>query len=188
MLWLDPGLARGTLRFLAAHQAQGVDPVTSAQPGKILHERRRGEMARLHEVPFGRYYGTVDATPLFVMLAGMYHDRTGDLNTVRELWPSVRAALDWIDRYGDRDGDGFVEWASAAPFGLLAAVLGIDFDPHSGHVIFRHPRLPDPLDQVRIRNLRIGSGAIEILLRRYGRDVAVNVLDKTGAVEVEVLL
>jgi glycogen debranching enzyme len=79
-------------------------------------------------------------------------------------------------------------WASAAPFGLLAAVLGIDFDPHLGHLIFRHPRLPDPIDQVRIRNLRIGSGAIEILLRRYGRDVAVNVLDKTGAVEVEVLL
>jgi glycogen debranching enzyme len=79
-------------------------------------------------------------------------------------------------------------WASAAPFGLLSAVLGIDFDPRSGHVIFRHPRLPDPIDQVCIRNLRIGSGAIEILLRRYGRDVAVNVLDKTGPVEVEVLL
>jgi hypothetical protein len=73
-------------------------------------------------------------------------------------------------------------------FWPFAAVLGIAFDPYSGHVIFRHPRLPDPIDQVRIRNLRIGSGTIEILLRRYGRDVAVNVLDKTGGVEVEVLL
>jgi glycogen debranching enzyme len=411
MLWLDPGLARGALRFLAMHQATAMDAATRAEPGKILHEMRHSEMARLREVPFGRYYGTVDATPLFVMLAGMYQRRTGDLDTLRELWPNVRAALEWIDRHGDRDGDGFVEhtgdpqglanqgwrdsgdavfhddgtlaqgpialcevqgyayaakrhgahlarllgeqqfaetlqrsaadlqqrfeqafwmedrdyyamaldgekracrvrcssaghlllsgivsperaailshallsreffsgwgirtiasgeacynpvsyhngsiwphdnaitaiglaryghmaealrvfkalfdaaahmdmrrlpelfcgfhrhaergptqypvacipqaWASAAPFGLISAALGIDFDSQAGHVLFRHPRLPEPIEHVRIRNLRVGSGCIDVLLRRYGRDVAVNVLEKTGPIDVEVLL
>ncbi|HEX7054979.1 MAG TPA: amylo-alpha-1,6-glucosidase [Burkholderiales bacterium] len=411
MLWLDPELARGALRFLAAHQAKEVDRAACAEPGKILHEMRESEMARLREVPFGRYYGSVDATPLFVMLAGMYHRRTGDLATVLELWPNLRAALDWIERYGDRDGDGFVEyasdpnglanqgwrdsgdavfhedgtlasgpialcevqgyvysarrhgahlarllgeaklaeelersaadlqqrfdarfwmpergyyalaldgekrpcrvrcssaghllltgivpreraatlarallsrefftgwgirtiasgeacynpvayhngsiwphdnaiiamglaryghiaeamaifkglfdaaahmdlrrlpelfcgfhrhnergptqypvacvpqaWASAAPFGLVAAVLGIDFDPAARRVLFRHPRLPDSIEHVRIRKLRVGDGSIDVLLRRYGRDVAVNVLEKTGPLDVEVLL
>jgi glycogen debranching enzyme len=411
MLWLDPELARGALRFLAAHQAKEVDRATSAEPGKIVHEIRHSEMARLREVPFGRYYGSVDATPLFVMLAGMYYGRTGDLETLRALWPSVRAALEWTEHYGDRDGDGFVEyvadphglanqgwrdsgdavfredgtlargpialcevqgyvyaarrhgarlarllgephlaealersasdlqqrferafwmedrgfyalaldgdkracrvrcssaghllftgivaaersaalarallsreffsgwgirtiassepcynpvsyhngsiwphdnaiialglaryghsaealrifkalfdtaahmdlrrlpelfcgfhrhtergptqypvacipqaWASAAPFGLLGAVLGVDFDPQAGRVLFHHPRLPEPIEHVRIRNLRVGSGSIDVLLRRYDRDVAVNVLEKTGPVDVEVLL
>ena len=67
----------------------------------------------LGEVPFRRYYGSVDATPLFVMLAGAYLERTDDLETVRRLWPHIEAALDWIDRYGDRDGDGFVEYGTA---------------------------------------------------------------------------
>jgi glycogen debranching enzyme len=80
---------------------------------------RHGEMARLGEVPFGLYYGTVDATPLFVMLAGMYLERTGDLATIQELWPNITAALNWIDRYGDCDGDGFVEYARADANGLV---------------------------------------------------------------------
>jgi glycogen debranching enzyme len=118
MLWVDPQIARGVLQTLAATQAIAVDPASDAQPGKILHEMRHGEMARLHEVPFGRYYGTVDATPLFVMLAGMYLERTGDLKTVREIWPNISAALQWIDGYGDLDGDGFVEYARARESGL----------------------------------------------------------------------
>src|SRR5204862_265800 len=81
-----------------------------APPSKILHEMREGEMAALREVPFGLYYGTVDATPLFVMLAGLYAERTGDDATVAELWPTIEAALAWIDGSGDRDGDGFVEY------------------------------------------------------------------------------
>ena len=76
-------------------------------------------MARLHEVPFGRYYGSVDATPLFVVLAGAYYERTGDLPFLRTLWPHVERALDWIDRYGDRDGDGFVEYARRSSVGLI---------------------------------------------------------------------
>jgi glycogen debranching enzyme len=119
MLWLDPSIARGVLARLAATQATSVDRNADAEPGKILHEARYGEMAALGEVPFGRYYGSVDATPLFVMLAGAYLERTDDVNTVRRLWPHIQAALDWIDCYGDRDGDGFVEYATRTDQGLV---------------------------------------------------------------------
>jgi glycogen debranching enzyme len=118
MLWLDPRVARGVLHRLAAYQAKVDDPASDAQPGKILHEMRDGEMAALREVPFGLYYGSVDATPLFVMLAGLYAERTGDDATIRELWPAIEAALAWIDGPGDADGDGFIEYYRATEQGL----------------------------------------------------------------------
>lgn len=118
MLWWSPEVARGVLRRLAAYQAKTVDPLADAQPGKILHEMRGGEMAALREVPFGLYYGSVDATPLFVLLAGLYAERTGDVETIAELWPAVEAALQWIDIWGDADGDGFVEYMRASDQGL----------------------------------------------------------------------
>ncbi len=118
MLWVDPEIAKGVLSFLAAAQATDVDPARDAEPGKILHEMRNGEMARLGEVPFGRYYGSADATPLFVMLMGEYFSRTGDVATVRRLWPNLKAALHWIDHYGDADGDGFVEYYRKRGSGL----------------------------------------------------------------------
>jgi glycogen debranching enzyme len=117
-LWADPTIAKGVLGFLAAEQATSVEPESDAEPGKILHEMRQGEMARLGEVPFARYYGSVDATPLFVMLAGEYFARTGDLGTIRALWPNITAALQWIDTYGDPDGDGFVEYQRQSATGL----------------------------------------------------------------------
>jgi glycogen debranching enzyme len=118
MLWLDPRVAQGVLQRLAAFQAKIDDPDSDAQPGKILHEMREGEMATLREVPFGLYYGSVDATPLFVMLAGLYAERTGDYATVEGLWPAIEAALAWIAGPGDADGDGFIEYYRATEQGL----------------------------------------------------------------------
>ncbi|CAA0096427.1 Uncharacterised protein [Starkeya nomas] len=119
MLWLDPAIARGVLLHLAANQATEFDPESDAEPGKILHEVRYGEMAELREVPFRRYYGSVDSTPLFVMLAGAYLERTGDIVTLRRLWPHIEAALRWIGTHGDRDGDGFVEYGRHTEEGLI---------------------------------------------------------------------
>ncbi|AFL49898.1 amylo-alpha-1,6-glucosidase [Sinorhizobium fredii] len=118
-LWLDPEIARGVLAHLAANQATDFDPLSDAEPGKILHEVRFGEMAELREVPFRRYYGSVDSTPLFVMLAGQYLQRTGDIATIRTIWPNIEAALKWIDDHGDRDGDGFVEYGRRTEEGLI---------------------------------------------------------------------
>jgi glycogen debranching enzyme len=118
-LWLRPNLARGVLAYLASTQAERVVPEEDAEPGKILHETRTGEMAALREMPFGRYYGSVDATPLFIVLAGAYFRRTGDEAFIRSLWSNIEAALAWIDRYGDRDGDGFIEYDRLSASGLL---------------------------------------------------------------------
>src|SRR5438105_4225906 len=117
-LWRDPIPARGVLAYLAANQAMSADAASDAEPGKILHEVRHGEMANLGEVPFRRYYGIIDSTPLFVMLAGAYVDRVGDVDVVKMLWPNVEQAIGWIDKYGDRDGDGFVEYHRRSPAGL----------------------------------------------------------------------
>jgi glycogen debranching enzyme len=119
LLWFDPTIARGVLRVLAGTQARETDREHAAQPGKIVHEMRQGEMAQLGEVPFGRYYGTVDATPLFVLLAGRYFARTGDRGTIEALWPHIEAALRWIDVDGDSDGDGFVEYVAIPGKGLF---------------------------------------------------------------------
>ncbi|MGE3260809.1 MAG: glycogen debranching N-terminal domain-containing protein [Bacteriovoracia bacterium] len=117
-LWANPEMSRGVLEFLARTQATENIPEADANPGKIVHEVREGEMAALKEIPFGRYYGSVDATPLFLVLAGEYYERTGDFELIRRLWPSLERALHWIETYGDLDGDGFVEYSSSAECGL----------------------------------------------------------------------
>jgi glycogen debranching enzyme len=118
-LWLRPGLARGVLSYLASTQAEDLVPEQDAEPGKILHETRNGEMARLGEMPFGRYYGGVDTTPLFILLAGAYIERSDDRAFGESLWPHIDRALCWIDNFGDRDGDGFIEYQRQAADGLL---------------------------------------------------------------------
>ena len=119
VLAVRPQVAIETLDVLAARQATEVDDERDAEPGKILHELRTGEMAATHELPFRPYYGSVDATPLWLILLGATYDWTGDRALVDRLWPNAMAALEWIDRWGDRDGDGFVEYGRRTDKGLL---------------------------------------------------------------------
>lgn len=118
MLWIDPSLAKGVLTYLASRQATEVDPFMDSAPGKIMHETRGGEMSALGEVPFGLYYGGVDTTCLFIALAGAYAERTGDLTTIRALWPNLIAAAGWMSDYGDSNGDGLIDYARGAETGL----------------------------------------------------------------------
>lgn len=118
-LWFYPDIARGVLSTLMALQATVTDIPSESEPGKILHEQRSGELAHTGEIPFTRYYGTIDATPLFLVLAGRYFQHTGDRAFLEQLWPSIEAALNWIDAYGDSDGDGFVEYRRKTDQGIV---------------------------------------------------------------------
>jgi len=117
-LWIYPELSKYVLKFLAATQAKKLNDLQDAEPGKIFHELRNGEMAQTGEIPFKLYYGSIDTTPLFIMLACMYYERTGDLDFMKEIWPNVKDAVEWIDKYGDADGDGFVEYKRKKKSGL----------------------------------------------------------------------
>jgi glycogen debranching enzyme len=117
-LWLDPQLAAGVLRFLASTQATETSAFRDSEPGKIMHEMRRGEMAHLREIPFGCYYGTVDATPLFLMLAGAYEARSGDRALIDEIWPHLLAAAQWIESRLDRSRTGFLDYVRGEKTGL----------------------------------------------------------------------
>jgi glycogen debranching enzyme len=118
MLLLTQTPARDTLRFLSRHQALSDDAVRDAEPGKILHELRSGELARAGYVPHSPYYGSIDATPLFILLAAEYFRWTADLELMVELQRPLEAALDWIAHHGDQDGDGFIEYQRRSPGGL----------------------------------------------------------------------
>ncbi|HET9695249.1 MAG TPA: amylo-alpha-1,6-glucosidase [Terriglobales bacterium] len=117
-LSLNPQLAMETLRVLAHYQGTEYNDWQDEEPGKILHEYREGEMTRSGEMPFGPYYGTIDATPLWLILLGETWNWTADEELVRELLPAAYKALDWIDKYGDFDGDGFVEYLRRSKKGL----------------------------------------------------------------------
>jgi glycogen debranching enzyme len=166
-------------------------------------------MARLGEVPFRRSYGTVDASPLYVMLAGKYFERTGDLATIEEIWPSIEAALQWCDRYGDRDGDGFIEYYRETDQGLanqgwkdshdsifhadgssaegpiaLCEVQGYvysaEFDHERNTIRFNRPTLPRFVDEIVLRRLRFGSSCFDIRIYQHGCDATINVLAREG--------
>lgn len=117
-LWFNPDISRGVLQYLADNQAKSFNDIQDAEPGKILHEIRMGEMTNTGELPYARYYGSSDSTPLFIMLAGRYLQRTGDLAFIETIWPHIKRALDWINMYGDMDGDGFVEYARKTEIGI----------------------------------------------------------------------
>jgi glycogen debranching enzyme len=117
-LMLNPDITRTTLEVLARFQADEVDTWRDAEPGKILHELRQGELASARIIPHSPYYGSVDSTPLWLLLLGTYYRWTDDLAFCRELLPNVERALQWIDQYGDLDGDGFLEYKRSSPRGL----------------------------------------------------------------------
>ncbi|HEX7027040.1 MAG TPA: amylo-alpha-1,6-glucosidase [Gammaproteobacteria bacterium] len=117
-LWIDADIARGVLMYLASTQSYEDDPERDAEPGKILHEVRQGEMAATGQIPFQLYYGSVDSTPLFIILAGAYYEHTADRVFIEHIWPNIERGLAWIDRYGDSDGDGFVEYFQRSQKGL----------------------------------------------------------------------
>lgn len=115
-----PYVAPGVLRALARLQGQRVDPISEEEPGKIPHEYRRGDLPVPNTpIPAFPYYGTIDATPLFLILLGATYRHTGDLGLVEELREPALRALEWMDRYGDRDGDGFLEYQRATATGLV---------------------------------------------------------------------
>jgi glycogen debranching enzyme len=174
-LWLDPSIARGVLTYLAANQATEVDKLADAEPGKILHEVRHGEMAELREVPFRRYYGSVDSTPLFVMLAGAYVERTGDMDTAAKLWPNLRAALTWIDSYGDPDGDGFVEYDRQTNEGLANQGWKDSYDSIS-HADGSLAQGPIALAEVQ-GYVYAARRAAATIARRLGHDAEADALD-----------
>lgn len=117
-LWVNPEIARGVLAYLASTQATSAQDDQDAEPGKILHEVRAGEMVTLGEVPFRRYYGSADSTPMFLILAGEYLERTGDRDFIRSIWPNLHHAALWLEKWGDIDGDRFVEYQRRNPKGL----------------------------------------------------------------------
>lgn len=118
VMWMAPTIARDVLKFLAATQSHKMDAANDAEPGKIIHEMRYGEMANTGEVPFKHYYGTIDATPLFLMLAGKYFMHTADIDMIKSIWSNIKEAINWIDNYGDLDGDGFIEYKNKSKDGL----------------------------------------------------------------------
>jgi glycogen debranching enzyme len=141
-------VAAGTLRMLAGLQGSRVDHRRDEEPGKIIHEMRVGEMAATGEVPFARYYGSVDATPLFLMLLGGYVEASADLQLAEQLWPAAERALEWIKKFGDRDGDGFVEYYRKTPRGLANQGWKDSFDAIS-HEDGELARAPIALGEVQ---------------------------------------
>ncbi|MBN8958591.1 MAG: amylo-alpha-1,6-glucosidase [Rhizobiales bacterium] len=179
MLWFDPKVAAGVLRRLARLQATADNAASDAQPGKILHEMRGGEMAALGEVPFALYYGSVDSTPLFVMLAGLYAQRTGDWQLIEALWPHIEAALGWIEGPADPDGDGFLEYARATEQGLANQGWKDSFDAvfHAAGTLAEGPVALSEVQGYVFAAKRLAA----MCARRLGHDVRAAELEASAA-------
>ncbi|MDQ3659901.1 MAG: amylo-alpha-1,6-glucosidase [Actinomycetota bacterium] len=183
MLLLTPEPARKTLVHLARMQAGTDDPYRDAEPGKILHELRRGELARSGSIPHAPYYGSVDATPLFLITASAYWHWTADLDTLQQLEPAFDAALQWIDTYGDRDGDGFVEYLSRSSSGLSNhgwkdsqdSIVHVDGSPAEG-----------PIALVEVQGyVYLAKRGMADLYRAFGRSERAALLETEAAKLVE---
>jgi glycogen debranching enzyme len=203
-LLLNPDLTRTTLEVLAAFQADEVDEWRDAQPGKILHELRQGELAGAGQIPHTPYYGSIDSTPLWLLLLGTYYRWTGDLEFCRRLLPNVERALEWVERYGDPDGDGFVEYRRSSPRGLANqgwkdsrdSVVHVDGKlaggaEVQGYLYLAKLRLADVFEQlpgwlntVELHDLRVGRSTISIVFQRHGETTGFSLLDKDGDVRV----
>lgn len=118
MLPMKPEVAKGTLLTMAAYQGKEMNPWRDEQPGKIMHELRFGELANTNQIPFTPYYGSIDSTPLFLVLLVEYCQWTGDIQLFESLKETVEVAINWIDEYGDLDGDGFVEYHQESSKGI----------------------------------------------------------------------
>ncbi|WP_316570212.1 amylo-alpha-1,6-glucosidase [Neobacillus sp. YIM B06451] len=118
MLAFNPQIAKGTILTMANYQGKKLDPWRDEQPGKIMHEIRYGELASTGQIPFTPYYGTIDATPLFLILVKEYVNWTGDYEILEDIESNIESALKWIDSFGDRDGDLFVEYHQESSKGI----------------------------------------------------------------------
>ncbi|WP_372765501.1 glycogen debranching N-terminal domain-containing protein [Phenylobacterium sp.] len=171
LLWLDPGLAKGVLTYLAETQAGEHSSFRDSAPGKILHEARRGEMAAQGEVPFGRYYGGVDTTCLFVALATAYMERTGDRAFLDQIWPALLAATGWMDSFADSDPLGLIRYEREADTGLLNQGWK---DSHDSifHADGRQPEGPIALVEVQGYAYAAYCGMARLAAQRLDRERA----------------
>jgi glycogen debranching enzyme len=165
-LMINPEIARGTLRYLAAHQGKRVDLVREEEPGRVLHEIRYGELANLRQIPHTPYFGSIDSTPLFLVCAVEMMDWLNDRDLFVELLPSVLSALRWIDEYGDLDHDGFLEYDERAKGGVRNQGWKDSYDS----LLYpdgRQAELPAALVEVQgyVYQAKIGLSRI---LERYG--------------------
>ncbi|HET7754471.1 MAG TPA: glycogen debranching N-terminal domain-containing protein [Anaeromyxobacteraceae bacterium] len=179
-LTASPEIARNALRFLARLQGTKVDPDRDEEPGKIPHEIRFGEMALAGEVPHTPYYGSVDATPLWLVLLAEYWQWTADRATVEELLPAAEAALGWLERFADRDGDGLIEYQRQAPRGLRNQGWK---DSHDGVPFANGKPAEPPIALVEVQGYAADAWRrMARLFRHFGRpSAAVELLARTRA-------
>ncbi|HVE75724.1 MAG TPA: amylo-alpha-1,6-glucosidase [Actinomycetota bacterium] len=179
MIMFNAEPARQTLLYLAANQADKDEAWRDAEPGKILHEVRSGELAGAGVIPHTPYYGSIDSTPLFLLLASAYYRWTNDIETIEHLRPSLEKALSWIDAYGDMDGDGFVEYARRSEAGLVAQGWKDSFDSivHADGSI---AEVPVALAEVQGYVFLAKSRMAEVM-RLFGDDARADELEKQAA-------